>query len=172
MIDLETFGTSKNAAIVQVGACYFDRSTGEIGDTFKRNIDAASAMKSGAEMDAGAVYFWLNQPKEAQTSIISGVLQPIDQVFKELNDFLNPAKRIWSHATFDFVIIMETFRRLGIKPSFGYKAARDIRTLTDLANLTIKKVEREGIHHDALDDAKYQVKYCTEAFKKLNKKGA
>ncbi len=39
MIDFETLGTGPDAAIIQVGACYFDRVTGEIGATFKRNFD-------------------------------------------------------------------------------------------------------------------------------------
>jgi hypothetical protein len=47
MLDIETFGNGKHAAICQIGACYFDRSNGEIGATFKVNVDARSAEKSG-----------------------------------------------------------------------------------------------------------------------------
>jgi len=35
MLDVETLGTKSTAAIIQIGACYFDRETGEIGDKFK-----------------------------------------------------------------------------------------------------------------------------------------
>lgn len=167
MVDLESFGNGKNACICQIGACYFDRITGEIGATFKVNIDARSAVKSGAQIDADTVYFWLAQSKEAQDSITKDPLISIEDGMAQLNDFLAGAKNVWSHATFDFVIIQETFKRLDMKPKFHYRAARDIRTLIELANVTVSKTPRTGLHHDGLEDCKHQVKYCVEAFKKI-----
>lgn len=168
MIDLETLGNGENKCVIQVGACYFDRTTGEIGETFKRNIDAKSAVQAGFQMDAQTVYWWLAQSDAARASIIQGPLLPIRDAFNDLNTFLAPAKSIWSHATFDFVTIMETYRKLDIKPLFSYKAARDIRTLIDLMNVSISPVPRTGVHHDGLDDSIHQVKYCMEAFKRLD----
>lgn len=167
MIDLETLGNGENKCVIQVGACYFDRSTGIVGATFKRNIDAQDAVRQGFELDAKTVYWWLAQSAEARASILEAPLLPIKSVFEELNVFLTGATQIWSHATFDFVTIMETYRKLNIIPSFGYKTARDIRTLMDLFKITVDKTEREGVHHDGLADAIHQVKYCTQAFKKL-----
>jgi exodeoxyribonuclease VIII len=167
MVDIETLGTGKNACVIQVGACYFDRLTGEIGETFKVNIDARSAVASGAEIDADTVYWWLSQSKEAITSVTADPKLDIIPAFTVLNNFLAGAKYIWSHATFDFVIITETLKRLKIKQSFRYTAARDIRTLTDLCGLKVSLAKREGVHHDGLDDARYQVAYCVEAFKAL-----
>lgn len=164
MVDLETFGNGKNACIVQIGACYFNRTTGEIGETFKFNIDARG---SNGDLDPDTVYWWLSQSKEAIASITADPKEPLERVMNEFNDFAQGAKKIWSHATFDFVILQETFRRLKIKPKFRYTVARDIRTLTDLANVTFSKVTREGLHHDALDDCKFQVKYCVECFNKI-----
>lgn len=171
MIDLETFGNGKNACVVQIGACYFDRVTGEVGETLKYNVDARSAAESGAQLDADTVYWWLSQSKEAVASVTADPKQSIDFVFRQLNGFLDKAQCIWSHATFDFVIVMETFKRLGIKPSFSFRAARDIRTLVDLAKLDTKLFRRTvGTHHDALDDAIFQVNYCVAALNLL--KGA
>ena len=62
---------------------------------------------------------------------------------------------------------MEALRRLDLKPSFSYRAARDIRTLQSLVPKT-EKLKREGIHHDALDDCIYQIQYCDLALKQLN----
>jgi hypothetical protein len=171
MIDLETFGNGNNAAICQIGACYFDRNTGEIGNTFKVNIDAASAVKLGAAMDASTVYWWLEQSPEARASISAPPRLDIADAMYQLNDFLGNCTRLWSHATFDFVIIMNTFRLLGVKPNFSYRAARDIRTLVDLAKVdTVNAVERTGTHHDGLEDAIHQVKYCVLAMNKLKGK--
>lgn len=173
MVDLETFGTGKDAVVCQIGACYFDRVTGAIGDKFKVNIDARTAVKSGAEIDADTVYWWLSQGKDAISSITSPPLVDITTAFEDLNKFLAPAKAIWSHATFDFVIIAQTLRRLGIKPNFRYTAARDIRTLMDLAKASAGQVEdpqlRLGTHHDALDDCIFQVLYCVHALNRLKK---
>lgn len=169
MIDIETFGNGKHAAIVQIGACYFDRANGNIGDTFKVNIDAVSAEKSGAQLDADTVYWWMSQSKEAIESVTVAPRIDIVEALNMLNDFLKPAVAIWSHATFDFVILTESYKRLGIKTLFHYRTARDIRTLVDLANINTKShaFVRDGIHHDGLADCLFQVKYCVAAFQKL-----
>lgn len=172
MIDLETFGNGKDACVVQIGACYFDRVTGEIGKKFKVNIDAESAVRSGAVIDASTVYWWLSQDQKAIQSVIADPKVSIELAFKSLNVFLENAETIWSHATFDFVIIMETFKRLEIKPSFSFRSARDIRTLTDLAEMKKENFPRDtGVHHDALDDAIYQVKYCVPCLNAISRSG-
>lgn len=172
MIDLETLGVSTNAPIIQIGACYFDRFTGEIGKIFKVNVNLKSAVKSGAVIDPDTVCWWLQQSDEARKSILAAPNVDIFNAIEQLNTFLSGCKNIWSHATFDFVIIQETYRRLGIKPSFQYKAARDIRTLNDLSKGLTQKEDhvRDGVHHDALEDAKFQVKYCVAALKCLKNK--
>jgi hypothetical protein len=172
MLDFEAFGNGKNACIVQVAAVYFDRHTGEIGKEFKANIDAQSAIASGAEMDASAVYWWLSQEKAAIDSILQQPRREIFDVMDELNWFLNGATAIWSHATYDFVILTETLKRLEIRPAFSYRATRDIRTLLDLAGIQLKDqtLNREGVHHDSLDDCKFQVQYCVPALRKLGGK--
>lgn len=168
MIDFETFGNGSKACIVQIGACYFDRETGEIGKTFKRNVDAKTSVQHGSQIDADTVYWWLKQSAEAQASITSDNNRvTLWQAMYDLNMFLAGVEKIWSHATFDFVILSETFKMLDMKPLFSYRAARDIRTLMDLAKLDAKKFTREGVHHDGLADAIHQVKYCTEALQKI-----
>lgn len=159
MIDFETLGKGPNKAVCQVGACYFDRVTGEIGKTFKATIDARTHEKLGAKCDADTVYWWLAQSEEARKSILEGGV-PIQEAMAQLNEFLAGAVRIWSHATFDFVTLIATLQDCGIKPSFSYKAGMDLRTLTYLAGVSTKDFVREGTHHDGLADAIFQVKYC------------
>lgn len=168
MIDIETLGNGKNACIVQIGACYFDRNTGEIGETFACNVEAAGS----GDIDANTVYWWLEQSDAARSSILAKPRVALSQALLNLNAFLKNARAIWSHATFDFVIVTEAYRRLEIKPAYSYRDARDIRTLIDLAGVDAFAKPRVGTHHNGLDDAKYQVTYCVEAFRKLKGQAA
>jgi hypothetical protein len=168
MIDLETLGNGKNAAVVQIGACFFDRVTGEVGPLFKINVDLQSAVDSGAEMDASTILWWLGPDSgEAARKSILEPGDPISLAFTSLNMFLGQCHNIWSHATFDFVIVQETLKRLRIPPKYSYRAARDIRTLMELSGVDPKSFPREGVHHDALADCIHQVKYVVAALQEL-----
>ena len=122
MIDLETFGNGSDACIIQIGGAYFNRVTGEIGETFKRNVDARTSEREGARLDAD---------------------------------------------TFDFVIVSGVMKKLNIKPKFSFRTARDIRTLLDVSKVDYKSFTRHGTHHDALDDAIFQIQYCVAALVRI-----
>ena len=167
MVDIETLGTTKNSVIVQIGACYFDRKTGEIGKTFSINIEADSSFRHGFEATGSTIYWWLQQEKEARESLLTDRVDVVEAI-KSLNDFLKKAKKVWSHATFDFVILMNHFEVLNIKPEFHYRSARDLRTLVDLANWNHWDYERVGTHHNGLDDCIYQVRYTVDCLNSLS----
>jgi hypothetical protein len=59
MIDFETFGKVPNKCLSQIGAVYFDRVTGELGNKFKASIDARTHQALGGAIDADTVYWWL-----------------------------------------------------------------------------------------------------------------
>lgn len=170
MIDFETLGTGTSACVIQMGACYF----GEMHElpevrTFKCNVDPNDAVNNGAVIDAPTVLWWLAQSEDARKSVTSGERLPELEAYQALNDFLSKADEVWSHATFDFVILTEALKRYGLKPKFHYRAARDIRTLVALSTVDTKSLKREGTHHDALDDAIFQAAYCLEMLKGLGK---
>lgn len=167
MLDFETLGVSANASVVQIGACYFDRETGEIGATFKCNVDPKTNV--GATIDAETVFWWLGQDRPAIDSITKGVSFDAPEAFARLNLFLGDAEAIWSHSSFDFAILTDTLRRLGMEPRFSFRAARDIRTLTDISGISPKSVPFEGVKHDALDDAKHQAYYVSIALDVVKK---
>lgn len=166
MIDLETLGTRSTSAIVQIGACYFDRKTGEIGDTFTINVLHKYMGIDVFTMDHETVNWWLVQSEEARKSI-SELGVDIKDAMTQLHHFLKGADFLWSHATFDIPIIQNSFEKCGLKNPIPYRGMRDIRTLMDLADHR-STIEREGTHHDALDDCKFQVAYCVEALNKLH----
>lgn len=47
MLDLETMGSGPRAAIVTIGAVFFDPMTGELGEEFEAAIDLRSSAKYG-----------------------------------------------------------------------------------------------------------------------------
>jgi hypothetical protein len=174
MVDIETLGTAVNAPIVQIGAVYFSMETGELGEEYLVNLDLEDAIKHGAQPDGSTIYWWLGQSKAAREGL-SKEETPFmyeDQGLQDFNQFWSRANRVWSHATFDFVMLMNSMRRRDIQPTVNNRKARDIRTLTGLADMTrteveTQNVERKGTQHNGLADAIYQVAYCHECYKKL-----
>lgn len=165
MVDLETLGRSENALITQIGGVYFNPLTGETGSQFLVNIDPVSAEHLGMKMDADTVRWWLTQSKEAQDTLFQDPVE-VHRALAQANSFLGSAERVWSHATFDFVILQHAFELSG-QPRLSYKAGMDIRTLTYLSKVDRSDFPREGVHHNGLDDAIYQVKYVSAAIQKL-----
>lgn len=170
MIDLETFGPPPNATVIQIGACKFDITTGEIGDMFFENVDARKEQLAGSVIDADTVYWWLNQIKNAQKHLQNPPPCDPKEVLYKLNNFLDGVTSVWSHVTFDHVVIMEMYRRHAVQPMINFRMAKDLRTITHLASMRKKDFEdmtRVGVHHNALHDCIFQVMYTTLAYNKL-----
>lgn len=166
MIDIETLGVRSSAMILQIGACYFDRNTGEIGDTFLVNIKTPGHMPFTVDQDT--VAWWFQQSQEARESVLTNP-EPIDiqRAVLDLHDFCDrDDTNIWCHATFDMPIVLHAFEVIGLKFPIHFRRMRDIRTLMDIADHRSEK-KREGVHHNGLDDAKFQVAYVVEALNKL-----
>jgi hypothetical protein len=174
MIDLETWGKNSDAVVVQVGAVYFDRRTGEIGDEFNMAVDAQTEFDSGFMADPGTLYWWFEQSKEAQQLAMGAQKNrhPSEMVFMMLNAFLRNAEAIWCHASFDAPIISHHLRTHGISQSFPYWAWKDLRTLVEITGVNTRKHKQNanGVLHDAIQDCKIQIGYCCEAFRFLEAK--
>jgi len=70
MIDLETWGNTPAAAVIQVAGIYFDPKTKKLGKQFNMHIDAQSEMDEGFNVNADTLYWWFNQSGLAQVSAI------------------------------------------------------------------------------------------------------
>lgn len=166
MLDLETLGTRHDAMIISIGAVYFDRYTGEIGLAFSANINPVG-FADKFSMDYDTIKWWMEQSDNARKLVMEAPFE-IREALAGFSAFVGDGsdKLIWSHATFDMPIIQNAFDVFGIKFPIPFRNARDLRTLMDLTDHHTK-LEREGVHHHALDDAKYQAKYAAEAMYKL-----
>ncbi len=166
MLDLETLGTRYNAQIISIGAVYFDRDTGEIGRGFSTNVDMGD-MADRFTTDLSTIAWWFSQSDKAR-ALVTENPAPLSEAIAYLQEFLaEPDIKLWSHATFDMPILMNAFNVVGAKFPVPFRNMRDLRTLMDLADHH-STLEREGTHHHALDDAKFQARYAAEAMQKLN----
>lgn len=171
MLDIETMGTSSNAAIMSIGACYFDPSTGEMGDTFHEQID----ISSNGVIDASTVLWWMKQDDDARSKFYNNhKAQPLEEVLGMFSDFVKPNCQVWGNGVaFDNVIIRTAYEN----PSHNEKTPwkfwndRDVRTMVELGKVIgidpKHDMPFEGVKHDALADAIHQAKYVSMIWQAL-----
>lgn len=166
MLDIETMGTSSNAAIMSIGACYFEPSTGEIGNTFHEQVD----ISSNGVIDASTVIWWMKQDDDARSKFYNnGEAGHINAVLAEFADFVKPNCQVWGNGiAFDNVIIRTAYR--GDTP-WKFCNDRDVRTMVELGRVIGVDPKRdfpfEGVKHDALADSIHQAKYVSAIWQML-----
>jgi exodeoxyribonuclease VIII len=153
MIDLETMGTSNDAAITAIGAVFFD-SAG-LHNEFYCTVDLADAAKYG-RLDASTVKWWLQQDADARREIYLASTPLGDALFR-FSQFVGPdATGVWGFgATFDNVILRSAYKAVDLPCPWHFRNDRCFRTLAAV-NRHIEWAPRVGTHHNALDDAKTQ----------------
>lgn len=164
MIDLETMSTDSNAAIVSIGAVFFDEK--EIGKTFYVNVDLGSSVMGGGVTDQDTIQWWNKQPQKVRNAL-EEMKQPVERALNFFTEFLGDTKnvKIWGNSSsFDNVILSNAYKRLGKDVPWQFCNDRCYRTVKNL----FKDVEmkREGEHHNAKDDAASQAKHLIEIIKK------
>ncbi|MCG6265347.1 3'-5' exoribonuclease [Vibrio vulnificus] len=177
MIDLETMGNSSNAAIVAIGACFFEPSTGEIGAKFSRIISLESSQQFG-RIDASTVLWWMKQSGEAREVLNSPEGVHIKQALHDFRQFTNDGLSqplVWGNgSSFDCVILKNTIIQcLGEQyVPWQFWNERDVRTMVDLGKKLLgfdpkRDMPFEGVRHDALSDAVHQAKYVSAIYQRL-----
>ncbi|EEX6142676.1 exonuclease [Escherichia coli] len=167
MIDIETMGKNPNAAIISIGAIFFDPQTGDMGPEFSKTIDLDTA---GGVIDRDVIKWWLKQSREAQSAILTDEI-PLDDALLQLREFIaeNSGEffvQVWGNgANFDNVILRRSYERQGIPCPWHYHNDRDVRTIVELGKAidfdARTAIPFEGERHNALDDARYQAKYVS-----------
>jgi len=175
MLDLETFGNGSNASIVQIGGVIFNQKTGDLVDQICLNINLPSNTKFNRDIDAKTVAWWISQSKEAQNTLDLEKGLALDAALKLFSEFIkhhfgDVKPLIWSHSTFDFVILSNAYSATEVRMPFSHRCERDLRTVTDLGGEHYWEPDypevRVGVHHNALDDCLFQIKYCVKAYNK------
>ena len=175
MLDIETMGTGDNAAIMSIGACYFDPLTGEVGKTFHEQVSLESCVALGMEIDASTVIWWMGQSDEARSKFYSNSkAKSCQRVIAELRCFIDVSAKVWGNGIgFDNVKVNNLTRLTGHEPLWEFWNDRDVRTIVDLGKLIGADPKRDmpfdGVKHDALADAIHQAKYTSMIIQNLIK---
>ena len=170
MIDIETVSTRPDAAIMAIGACKFDISTGEIGETFYCAVDLDSCFRLGMVADGDTLKFWMSQDSDVTAKLFQEP-RSIRTALEKLSLFAFVKDGVWSHASFDPVILEFAYRSLAFYAPWNFRQIRDVRTLVWLgrqAGLSIP--EKPDDAHYALADAVHQAKYCSALYQQLMKR--
>ena len=178
MVDIESMGTNPDAPVVAIGAVAFDLVAMEIGPQFYTNVALESSMAQGATPDADTILWWFKQSQQARERIYMGVRPTVNEALGNLTIWLNENttarndRRIYACGTdFDVTLLTQHYKRAGLELPWHFWNSRDQRTLRELWREVSDSVQRNGTHHNALDDALYQVEIVIAIRKHLVAKG-
>ena len=170
MIDIETMGTKSFSSIISIGAVEFDIESGKTGRVFYCNVDLQSCIDAGLVMDADTVIWWMKQSELARSKLIDGGALKLKEALSRFSEFIKSDNKVWGNsARFDLGLLENAYSKLGMDVPWKFWNERDVRTLVSFHPDVNKNLAFEGIQHDALDDCKHQIKYCSEIWNRLNK---
>jgi len=169
MLDLETWGTRPGCAVRSIGAVMFDPEGEKIGPGFYKNIYDKSCLEAGLHTDPRTVKWWAEQSQEAKDALtatpltLTEVAIKFDAWWKK-----HGAKIVWSQGgNFDEPVWTAAMYAIGRSPPWRYYDTRCTRTIYSAASLDTRTVKRDGTHHNALEDAKYQAICIQRSFAKM-----
>ncbi|MDM2839404.1 3'-5' exoribonuclease [Citrobacter sp. Cpo086] len=179
MVDMETMGNSPDAPIVSIGAVFFDPSTGNTGAEFYQVVSLESSMSFGMKPDASTIQWWLKQSSEARSAILVDEAMGLLETLELLADFIaeNAANgshtvQVWGNGcSFDNVILRRAYTLTDTPFAVPFRNDRDVRTMVELGkSVGINPrfdIPFEGDMHNALSDARHQVKYVSAIWQRL-----
>ena len=179
MVDLETMGKKPGAPIVSVGAVFFDPASGMTGAENYQVINLESSMSFGARPDASTILWWLKQSPEARSAIVVDDTVGLVEALEQLLDFIaenaaNGSKNVqlWGNgSSFDCSLLEAAFELADTPFPIPHWNYRDVRTVVELGKAVGLNARYdilfEGEQHNALAEARHQVKYVSAIWQRL-----
>lgn len=179
-IDIETADDKPTAAILSIGAYWFDpypkqaiQGTGQFGRVqyepgneynsmraFYLNVSLDDEISRGFTWSQKTMEWWRAQTTEAKEALSTPQPVTSQAAFEALASWIGASKEAddfitWNHSTFDAPILNYHFRTLGIEHPWRYNRVLDLRTLLYMVTGFRSKVliPRAKIEHHALYDA-------------------
>ena len=176
MLDIETMSNKNNAAIIQIGAVQFNPYTGVCGAEFNVNVDITSCLLMGLEVNMETVAWWMKQSDAAKAALTSGKKETIQKSLVDFSAWMTDLNCkygpfVWGNGSnFDNVIVTNAYEACQLKRPWHYRNDRDVRTLVALGKtfgIDPFKEKRVGTAHNAVDDCKFQIRYCSKIWQAL-----
>lgn len=170
MLDIETMSTQNSAAMLQIAAVEFDILTGETGKEFNVNVNLQSCLDCGLTMEASTVMWWMQQSDEARKSLIKTNPLHLKDALIEFSKFCTKEYEVWGNsARFDCGILQNAYNVCGMEIPWDFRKERCVRTLLSFNPSAKKETPFVGNPHNAIDDCKHQIAYCSAIWAKMNK---
>lgn len=171
MIDLETMGTSTEAAIVSVGIVIFDPRIGKIDrkNTYYAELDWKR--QGRVEEQSCMDNFWSKQPAKIRDALKG--TDKLEDVLEDIAMFLPADCKVWGNGpTFDITKLEHCYDQCGIEVPWKFWNIRDCRTVKDMFESSRGGLDKKvgGGGHNALQDALHQAQYiCAMWYELVNK---
>lgn len=163
MVDLETLGVNPGSVIISIGAVEFEPGE-ELSNEFYRSIDIESCEEVGLEIEADTLSWWMEQDEDVQDVLTGG--EDLRTVLEEFNSYYDGADWIWANSpSFDCEMLKAAYDATDLQVPWEFRDERCFRTIRSIPGAVW--VKREGDHHNALDDAKYQAMKTKQTLERL-----
>jgi len=175
MLDLETLDTSPSAVVLSIGAVVFDPYSKLLGDRFYVEMtDDVCAQQARGRTISGVTVRWWMQQDAASKRVFADSVDGLDRAdtLRALTYFSKLVATnggqdavIWGNGVdFDNVILGNLYESFGLIKPWSYGNNRCYRTMKNLGIGPRRPQTREGVHHNALDDAFTQAVHLQEIF--------
>ena len=164
MLDLECLDSNAStAAIVSIGAVYFDLEKYELGETFYKEISLKGLqeqLNKGRTLSLPTMQWWMCQSDEARSVFVSNGNTKIcpTTMLHEFAGFCSKTAnvKVWGNGVdYDNICLRTLYQLYNIACPWSYSHNRCYRTLKNI-NGHRAALERVGTHHNALADAETQ----------------
>jgi len=153
MLDVETLGTEPGCAIASIGCVWYGPD--DINREWYRSIDLESCQRHGLTIDADTMLWWLDQVDDVREQLDGET--PIDVALYYLGKGIDSDTEVWAcPPAFDCVILEAAYDQIDLPVPWEHYQRRCYRTVREEVGLP--ELDREGDHHNALDDARYQAR--------------
>jgi len=164
-IDIETLGTKPGAIVLSVGLIPFSLNesvNAENADYWR--ISVVDSLICGLMPDSDTLDWWSRQTSDARKALDVGDVRTLESTAYRLENVLKThcadKCRVWMKGpSFDGVLLEAALEKAGKRVPWKYWQERDVRTICDW----VPEPKREGVHHNAADDAVHQARWVRDA---------
>jgi exodeoxyribonuclease VIII len=166
MVDTETLSTLPNAVCLSIGAVKFNQDG--IMDRFMINIDPTESKKLGHHISQDTLDWWKKQKPDVLKQSLQSAVLPLEAITKFTDWYGTKSLQTFSKGSyFDFPIIEEYYRTVGMSPPWKYWDVKCYRTIMDMVR-DIEPDKIDGDLHNALVDSEYQANHLIKIWRELN----